>query len=219
MQDLLKLSIFFVLLTTGASLTCEVCSAEGYICNGTLTTCPPEKDTCMIAYSENTLREKVERTVDKDCVTLEECANTAMELYFGPGKALRTVVSCCNEKMCGIVNPNLPPLEMKWNGKQCPACHEWSNTCKDEVVNCTGANIYCFDISAHVHSEKIVDRTLKGCTSKSFCLSLKSGRTPMLGGSDELRKAECSPNVSRGAQCSDLFLPTFSGLLLLKILS
>ncbi|XP_077788626.1 protein RoBo-1-like [Podarcis muralis] len=114
---------------------------------------------------------------------------------------------------------SVPPLETKWNGKQCPACHEWSNTCKEEVVNCTGANIYCFDISAHVHSEKIVDRTLKGCTSKSFCLSLKSGRTPMLGGSDELRKAECSPDVSRGAQGSDLLLPTFSGLLLLKILS
>nr|XP_028598279.1 phospholipase A2 inhibitor subunit gamma B-like isoform X3 [Podarcis muralis]XP_028598280.1 phospholipase A2 inhibitor subunit gamma B-like isoform X3 [Podarcis muralis] len=163
---------------------------------------------------------KKEHTIDKDCATADICTSSAIELYFGSGRFMRTVVYCCIENLCKKIESKFPPIETRMNGKQCPACHVWSDTCKEEMVNCTGHNVYCFDVSSHSHAQtSSVDRTMKGCTTKSVCTSIRSGRSPILGNSDLIRRATCIPEVSRGSRCSGFLLPTFSGLLLLlKIL-
>ncbi|CAI5781136.1 phospholipase A2 inhibitor subunit gamma B-like [Podarcis lilfordi] len=219
MQDLLEF-FFFALLTTVASLECEICLSNGTHCTGPKKTCPLEKNACMIAYTENTVDGKKEHTIDKDCATANICTSSAIELYFGPGRFMRTVVYCCIENLCKKFESKFPPIETRMNGKQCPACHVWSDTCKEEMVNCTGHNVYCFDVSSHSHAQtNSVDRTMKGCTTKSVCSSIRSGRSPILGNSDLIRRATCIPEVSRGSRCSGFLLPTFSGLLLLlKIL-
>nr|XP_028598278.1 phospholipase A2 inhibitor and Ly6/PLAUR domain-containing protein-like isoform X2 [Podarcis muralis] len=203
-----------------ASLECEICSSNGTDCTGPKKTCSLEKNACMIAYTENTVDGKKEHTIDKDCATADICTSSAIELYFGSGRFMRTVVYCCIENLCKKIESKFPPIETRMNGKQCPACHVWSDTCKEEMVNCTGHNVYCFDVSSHSHAQtSSVDRTMKGCTTKSVCTSIRSGRSPILGNSDLIRRATCIPEVSRGSRCSGFLLPTFSGLLLLlKIL-
>ncbi|XP_034973508.2 phospholipase A2 inhibitor and Ly6/PLAUR domain-containing protein-like [Zootoca vivipara] len=216
----LKIPCLLLFLLPGASLECEICSSDGIHCTGPKKTCPLGKNTCMTAYTENTVDGKTEHTIEKDCATADICTSSAIELYFGPGRAMRTIVYCCIEGLCKKIESKFPPIETRMNGKQCPACHVWSDTCKEEMVNCTGHNVYCFDVSSHSHAAtNSVDRTMKGCTTKSVCSSIRSGRSPILQHSDMIMRATCIPEVSRGSRCSGLLLPTFSGLLLLlKIL-
>ncbi|XP_077192585.1 phospholipase A2 inhibitor and Ly6/PLAUR domain-containing protein-like [Paroedura picta] len=52
MHAFLGLFLFSVLLTTGASLECEVCASAGNSCSGQKETCPGNLDTCITIVAE-----------------------------------------------------------------------------------------------------------------------------------------------------------------------
>ncbi|XP_061453726.1 phospholipase A2 inhibitor and Ly6/PLAUR domain-containing protein-like [Rhineura floridana] len=220
MQDLLKVFPLFVILTIGTSLKCEVCYNLGLACHGPVKTCPPKKDTCVVAFAESTIEGKTILTVEKSCDSSKICSTPPMYFYLGLGKTLRTSLTCCRGDACGKVKPKLPPIETKANGKQCPTCYAWSDTCNAKMMNCTGLETYCFDVAATTYSNGQRQRNImKGCTTKSVCVSITRGQSHFLGSVDVVEKAKCTPDVSRGSRSSELLLLTFSGLLLLKFLS
>ncbi|XP_062996723.1 phospholipase A2 inhibitor gamma subunit B-like [Elgaria multicarinata webbii] len=217
MRTLLGHFLTFVLLTTGASLRCEVCYEIGHHCTSPLQTCPPNKDTCVVAYTESTLDGKMIQTVEKGCESSDICSSVTIELYLGHSKFYRAFLACCNEETCGNVSPKLPTIQKESNGKQCPACFSWADGCTDELVNCTGTETHCFEVASRTYFNEIhLDNTIKGCTTRSVCASMRSGNS-IFGGADYIKTARCTPNVSRGSQSNNNLLLTVSGLFLLKI--
>ncbi|XP_044291221.1 uncharacterized protein LOC123026052 [Varanus komodoensis] len=126
-----------------------------------------------------------------------------------------------NENTCAIhlfEDSRVPPMDNKANGRQCPSCYSWSEGCSIKMVNCTGKDTHCFEVSSQTHSGGIfIDSTIKGCTSKSVCTSLKKGKSPIVAGLDYIKTAECTPDVSRGSPCNGPLLLIVPGILL-KIL-
>ncbi|KAH0631424.1 hypothetical protein JD844_005747 [Phrynosoma platyrhinos] len=215
-----RLVLFFVLVRTGAPLECEVCSGLGKSCTGKMHTCLPNHDTCVIVLTESTLDGKMVQTVVKGCESSTICNYPISHLNMGRGRFLRISVVCCTEKTCGKDSPQLLPIETKLNGKQCPACYSWIVPCNPFILDCTGTEEYCFDVSSRIYAaEGIKDLNMQGCTTKSVCNSINHGNTPNLEGVDTVvLKAHCQPDPSRASHSSGLLLLTFFGLLLLKIL-
>ncbi|XP_053254106.1 phospholipase A2 inhibitor and Ly6/PLAUR domain-containing protein-like isoform X1 [Podarcis raffonei] len=220
MQDLLRLFPFFVILTTGASLECEVCYGLGTRCSGKMATCSPKKDTCVIAFAESTLEGRKIRTVEKTCDSSKVCSTPSAFFYLGLGRTFRMYLVCCTGDNCKNAKPKLPQVERKVNGKQCPTCYSSSEVCHAKLVNCTGLESYCFDVATSTYINGQRQRSImKGCTTKSICASINRGQADLLTGADVVEKATCTPEISRGSQSSALLLPTFPVLLLQKILS
>ncbi|XP_054855753.1 phospholipase A2 inhibitor gamma subunit B-like [Eublepharis macularius] len=73
MQALFSLFLFFVLLTTGASLECESCAAQGYSCTGQKQSCPAGLDTCLTLLVEGTTGGQTVTSVGKMCYTQALC--------------------------------------------------------------------------------------------------------------------------------------------------
>ncbi|XP_054855645.1 phospholipase A2 inhibitor and Ly6/PLAUR domain-containing protein-like [Eublepharis macularius] len=67
MQALFGLFLFTLLFTTGASLECESCAAEGYNCAGQKQSCPAGLDTCLTLVVEGTTGGQTVTSVGKMC--------------------------------------------------------------------------------------------------------------------------------------------------------
>ncbi|XP_061452701.1 phospholipase A2 inhibitor NAI-like isoform X3 [Rhineura floridana] len=220
MQTLLKPFVFFLLLTKGTSLECDVCADIGTSCTGNKKVCREGQDTCVIVFLESTLNGKVLQTVMKGCGSSDTCNSPPKHLNMGRGKSIRTSLTCCIGEACANSTPPVPRVESKTNGKQCPSCYSSSGTCITEMVNCTGSERYCFDVFSRSNADsRARDMIMKGCTTKSACESINKG-VPLIWEENNavIIKAKCTPDPSRGTRSSGLLLPTFSGLLLLKIL-
>ncbi|XP_061452700.1 phospholipase A2 inhibitor gamma subunit B-like isoform X2 [Rhineura floridana] len=163
---------------------------------------------------------KVLQTVMKGCGSSDTCNSPPKHLNMGRGKSIRTSLTCCIGEACANSTPPVPRVESKTNGKQCPSCYSSSGTCITEMVNCTGSERYCFDVFSRSNADsRARDMIMKGCTTKSACESINKG-VPLIWEENNavIIKAKCTPDPSRGTRSSGLLLPTFSGLLLLKIL-
>ncbi|XP_054854908.1 phospholipase A2 inhibitor and Ly6/PLAUR domain-containing protein-like [Eublepharis macularius] len=113
------------------------------------------------------------------------------------------------------------PTENYTNGVQCPACYSTSNSCVSEIINCTGFEDHCFELVSSTRvGEKVIEATMKGCTTKSICLALEEGRSfPIKRSGLAVKEGKCLPRFSRASQPTGLLFPAFSGLLLMKIFS
>ncbi|XP_061453728.1 phospholipase A2 inhibitor and Ly6/PLAUR domain-containing protein-like [Rhineura floridana] len=219
METLLKLSLFFALLTIGASLECEFCSSNETTCTGQKKKCEENEETCIIILTESTVDGPSVTKIEKRCETMFQCSLPPIYFTLGNGRRFRQSWACCIDN-CANAMPVLIPIQTRVNGITCPACHEWKETCQTQMANCTGMETSCFKISSHIDSNGThIDRTMMGCTTKYTCAAIESETTNFRPNSAEaVQAAECIPDTSRGSRSSGLLLPTFSGLLLLKIL-
>ncbi|XP_053124350.1 phospholipase A2 inhibitor NAI-like [Hemicordylus capensis] len=194
MPALLGLFLFSVLLRTGTSLECEVCSGFGSSCTGSMETCYAGQDTCVITLSENSLAGEKLQMVTKACGYSYECKMPAIYQNFGSGKYTRSFVTCCAGDACKTATPQFPPAMTTSNGKQCPGSYCLSPFgCETETVDCVGEENYCLDIEEKITYGKFVMHiTMKGCVTKEVC-AVKEGETSIAGGQADVIKAGCKP--------------------------
>ncbi|KAJ7304087.1 hypothetical protein JRQ81_011611 [Phrynocephalus forsythii] len=217
MQALLTFSMYFVLIRTGNPIVCEICFGNRTVCEGTRSRCPFTKSICAVRYSEHNLDGKVEQSIEKYCEHPSNCEHNEILLNFGQGKFYRSHLVCCGEENCPQYTPDLLPVDTTPNGKRCPGCFAWSNTCEAEIVNCTGSNLHCFNANSHLTiGGQHMYSVLKGCSSRSFCLLLKSKSEFFTG---NFKKANCSPQVSQATRSISFPLQSFFGLIMLKTFS
>ncbi|XP_072836061.2 uncharacterized protein LOC110070644 [Pogona vitticeps] len=196
-------------------LECETCKSLGETCTGEMKTCPKGKDTCLTIYTESNRDGPEIQKVERGCGSSYHCTFPPVYFHLGYGKVYRSNWVCCKGEECGKVLVKLPPKAMEYNGKQCPACFAWSETCKAELMNCTGWDTSCFEmITASTANGTHVDQIMMGCTNKFVCATMEIERSDFWLNGDTIQKAKCRSLASR---LVSLILPTFSGLFLLKI--
>ncbi|KAH0631427.1 hypothetical protein JD844_005750 [Phrynosoma platyrhinos] len=158
MQAFLRLLLFFVLLTTGASLHCEIClrsrnstgssNGSSITCKGPSQICAPNKDTCMITVAEHNLEGITEHIIEKSCAYSKICSVDKIHLFVGKGKTYRSSIICCKGHDCPKGPIPILPENTVPNGKVCPACFALAKTCKSETVKCTGNDTHCIDVTS-----------------------------------------------------------------------
>ncbi|KAJ6663546.1 hypothetical protein lerEdw1_009625 [Lerista edwardsae] len=194
MRVLLEVFLFSVLLRTGTCLECEVCSAIGSTCTGSMETCDVGQDTCAAIFSENSLAGMPIQTVVKSCEASSACSSSLPYMNFGHGKYVRTSMSCCVGDACKTASPNFPPAATEPNGKQCPGCYSLSPFgCEAETVECAGAEDFCLDMVQEMKYGKfVIHTTMKGCATEAVCAA-KEGEVTSAGVHVNIMKAECKP--------------------------
>ncbi|XP_025027559.1 phospholipase A2 inhibitor and Ly6/PLAUR domain-containing protein-like [Python bivittatus] len=217
MGGVLRLFLCFGLLARGSSLVCEICQNNSILCKGPMKNCSAKQDTCVIVLTKNTLGGTDNYILEKNCEKSEICNDTHMHFDLGSGKVYQSKLYCCNEDTCSKVVPTLPLLEKDPNGKQCPACYTWKDTCEKKTVDCTGSASDCFAMTWTIYlNGKPLKNTIKGCTSNSICNTLKRGNTPFFSSKKVETKVNCS--LSGASRLVGSLLTTFSSLLILKFL-
>ncbi|XP_034976724.1 phospholipase A2 inhibitor NAI-like [Zootoca vivipara] len=194
MQALLGFFLFSVLIQTGTSLECEVCSGLGSSCAGRMENCDAGQDTCVIAFTETSLGEATTQSVSKSCASSSVCNSPPTYMNFGQGKYIRSHITCCAGDACRTVSPQLSPALNKPNGKQCPGCYSFlPGGCETETVDCIGTEDYCLEMEEKVTYGKFTFHiTMNGCASQPACAA-KVGRSATAGVYSDITKAECTP--------------------------
>ncbi|XP_066489747.1 phospholipase A2 inhibitor and Ly6/PLAUR domain-containing protein-like [Tiliqua scincoides] len=231
MQAFLGIWLLSALIAGGIALECEVCSDIGHNCTGNIETCPPGHDFCAITAFESAQDNLRVNGVVKNCVPASACESGSTRINLGKKGSSRSSVSCCKDNACNTaLRINLPPLDTKRNGLQCPACYGLlSDSCDDDIVNCAGSESHCLDLTGLIHfgefSEGVV---MKGCTSESVCDADTAEAATFPGSSSTITKLECTPasprmhayslqgTASKSLGSTPLFLLAILGLLMAK---
>ncbi|XP_058051931.1 uncharacterized protein LOC131204559 [Ahaetulla prasina] len=175
-QSLLQIFLFFQFLKTVTTLQCEVCFDMGSNCTGSLKTCEPEQETCVIILIYNSLGGVGFQTVAKGCESIVVCDAPKTHLNMGNEKFLQADLVCCTDDACKTATPSLPSVETNANGRQCPACFSDTGTCEKELANCTGDEHYCFHLFMRSYGDGVLwDSIMEGCTTKSTCNQINHG--------------------------------------------
>ncbi|XP_072552241.1 urokinase plasminogen activator surface receptor-like [Salminus brasiliensis] len=148
---------------------------------------------------------KQERHSKSCAVDAEQCITGSLNLG-----AVRTTVNskCCGTDLCNKQKtPALPKKSL--NGKQCYTCDD--NICA-RTVSCEGDEDHCISGTANAGGVKM---TVKGCASKSYCVSPASTilATGITGG-----VSCCEGNLCNEAEGVKLSLVIILGPLLSSIL-
>ncbi|XP_033014642.1 phospholipase A2 inhibitor subunit gamma B-like [Lacerta agilis] len=210
MQAVLK-CFFFALLKTAASLECEICTAKGTNCTGSVRSCPGNKETCLITLTESTVDGKVVQTVERSCASTFWCNAPPPYFDMGGGRTYRSSWVCCTGKTCRQVTPKLPPLKPRANPTLSPSTSSCSGTYSTEMANCTKVETNSF---GRASKETPTERLLNSCTTKFVCASENSEHSEFTVGYDVVHKME----PSKASQPTAVLLASFSGFLLRRIL-
>ncbi|XP_040436760.1 phospholipase A2 inhibitor subunit gamma B-like isoform X2 [Falco naumanni] len=160
----------------------------------------------------------------KSCLPSSICQLGPITMNYGKVKA-RSHLACCTGNNCQTTSVTLPPEENVPNGYQCPACYSVDSfQCSNEIINCTGSETQCVDISGLMNSGGLsLKAAMKGCTTISECSIVGDGKNSL--GMMDIRSFQCKPAsyglaiVSSGFAPPDtLFLPVLSGFILEKVL-
>nr|XP_020634001.1 phospholipase A2 inhibitor subunit gamma B-like [Pogona vitticeps]XP_020634003.1 phospholipase A2 inhibitor subunit gamma B-like [Pogona vitticeps] len=215
MQALLRHLYLFVLLATGASLECEHCQGSSNVCSGPKEACPADKDICYTGYSEDTLEGTLAQNIVKGCESTDLCSLGPVHLHVSNDKYYNARYACCPWNNCNDVFPKLLPIKEEKKVVQCPACYSWTGECGSDVVNCTGKEIYCFSLTSKIITNGTSFVTMKGCTSKAVCETMKTGALAMI--IKEVKEMRCTSLISKGSRLFGPLLPSFFGFLFEKI--
>nr|XP_020634344.1 uncharacterized protein LOC110070957 [Pogona vitticeps] len=137
-----SLFLFFMLLPTGVSLTCEICSGDTN-CTGEKKACPEGQDACAINLMQGFRGTNKFWTVSKNCTSSFICHLEPVDVALGEGKSFKADISCCVENNCIPAFPKLPRSAKVHNGKICPTCFSATKDCSEKPVYCSGSDIYC----------------------------------------------------------------------------
>ncbi|XP_026518736.1 phospholipase A2 inhibitor subunit gamma B-like [Terrapene carolina triunguis] len=224
MEASLVVCILAALLATGACLQCERCEEEGTSCTGSLQTCTAGQNSCGVVLTELTLGGEKTQTIIKGCTTSSQCNTRFVSTNFGKGMMIRTSIACCQTDSCTPTPVKVPPADTKPNGQRCPACYAPSSQqCREETIQCTGAETQCMDIAGPPKSGGSATKTvMKGCGTQYVCDQINEGSGTFAGIKAEVTTARCSPATSAAGTAlgpAGLLFLALAGLLLLKFLS
>ncbi|NXY44687.1 PLIA inhibitor, partial [Ceuthmochares aereus] len=208
-----------------ASLQCEVCHSMGRSCSGPMKTCSDGDDTCGIVQHEVLIGGMAIPSFFKTCMSSSACQLDPITMNYGKVKA-RSLLTCCKGDDCQKISISMPPEDNVPNGYQCPGCYSVDSfQCNDEIVNCTGSETQCIDLSGLMNSGVLtLKAAMKGCTTISECGIAKNAKSNLVMMDIKLRQFQCTPAsplliVRSGfAPTNTLFLPVLSGFILEKVL-
>ncbi|CAI5781142.1 A2 inhibitor and Ly6 PLAUR domain-containing protein-like [Podarcis lilfordi] len=220
MKFLLGLFLFSVLLTTGASIECEICKGVNN-CTSKREICPEEFYACSSSLLENSKVKDV--YMAKGCANPEICLFGVIAMTDGNGSHIRQVATCCEEYACNPAAPILPERNTRANGKICPGCSSNKDDCSAAVTECIGSETYC--VSYVTLSEKnVVIGSRKGCTRERTCTHLKTFDGGIFHDVNHVKNVQCTPAMaattssSPSPSPSPLSLPLPFRFLLLALL-
>ncbi|KAM9114351.1 phospholipase A2 inhibitor NAI-like [Pangshura tecta] len=159
-----------------------------------------------------------------DCATSSQCNASPFPMNFGMGKTRRTSYTCCQGEACTPSPISVPPANTEPNGRRCRGCYSLSSEqCREETINCTGAETRCVEIAGTLKSGGPASETvLKGCATESVCAQIEAGSVTFAGFSGHLTTAKCTAATSAASTAlgpAGLLLPALAGLLLLTPIS
>ncbi|KAM9114334.1 phospholipase A2 inhibitor and Ly6/PLAUR domain-containing protein-like [Pangshura tecta] len=224
MKSFLAVCTLAAFLATGACLRCARCEGEGTSCTETLQTCSAGQTSCGVVLTEMTLNGEKTQTIVKGCATPSQCKAAFVSTNFGKQTMTRTSIACCQTDSCTPAPAKVPPADTTLNGRRCQGCYTSSSEqCREETIQCTGAETQCMDIAGYLNSGGSATKTvMKGCGSEYVCAQVNAGSAPFAGINREVTTARCT-SASRAAGPAlgpaGLLLPALAGLLLLKIFS
>ncbi|XP_050786337.1 phospholipase A2 inhibitor gamma subunit B-like [Gopherus flavomarginatus] len=224
MEASLAICILAALLATGTCLQCEVCSAAGNSCTGSMQTCAIGQDSCAFLLTDVTIAGVKTQSFLKGCIASSKCKVGPISMNFGYGMATRTSFACCVGEACRTTTVTVPPADTKPNGRRCRGCYALNaDHCNEQTIECTGAETQCIDAAGAVTiSGSQMQTIMKGCASESICADIKAGSSTFSGTSADLTTAKCtvaSGVVGVAPGPAGILLPALAGLLLLKLLS
>ncbi|XP_063798373.1 phospholipase A2 inhibitor and Ly6/PLAUR domain-containing protein-like [Pseudophryne corroboree] len=165
------LTLCSALLTAGAALKCEVCSAtNANSCSGSYETCQAPESRCMLTLTETSLgHDNVDMRnaiLDKHCGSVYDCSHPAT--LSTPDYRVRVTTKCCNTDFCNNSTMNWTPPNSTLNGVTCESCFARnSKTCNVMTpMNCTGDETYCVQYSASREGGSSI--AVAGCASGSM---------------------------------------------------
>ncbi|KAM3830295.1 phospholipase A2 inhibitor gamma subunit B-like [Vipera latastei] len=166
-----SLPIFLLALCIirGLSLECEECIGLTD-CSGNKSPCGSGKDRCSV--TNMALPIGISVTI-KSCVSSNVCDKGLQVINVGRGEHVAAHLRCCEGGGCRDVVPAGLPKKAAANGKQCPACFAMGETCQEEVLDCSGDELYCAE--GRLDAKSVMPNmevSLKGCANKAFCDSL-----------------------------------------------
>lgn len=196
MQTLLGLFICFVLVNTGTSLECEVCTGYGTSCLGEMETCEDGKDTCAVILTDSSVDGHIIKTILKSCAYSKSCTNITQYIDYGSKISIRVGIACCQEESCRTTLPELskPLNNTQRNGKQCPACFSmlFRSCTENEMVECLGPEDHCIELEGSITYGPIALKTVqKGCVTKELCADLSLETMKVSGIRSQVTKAAC----------------------------
>ncbi|KAJ6663767.1 hypothetical protein lerEdw1_009846 [Lerista edwardsae] len=196
MQTLLGLVICFVLVNTGTSLECEVCTSVGTSCHGEMEACEDGKDTCAVIVTDSAVDGYATKTILKSCAYSKACTNKTQYIDYGSQISIRAGIACCQGDACHTALPELskPLNNTQRNGKQCPACFSvfFRSCTENETVECLGLEDHCIELEGSVTYGPIAFKTVqKGCVTKGLCADLSLGEAKISGIRSRMTKAAC----------------------------
>ncbi|XP_078236429.1 phospholipase A2 inhibitor gamma subunit B-like [Pogona vitticeps] len=211
-----RLFLFFTLLPTSVSLTCEICSGDTN-CTGEKKACPEGQDACAINLMQGFRGTNKFWTVSKNCTSSFICHLEPVDVALGEGKSFKANISCCVENNCIPAFPKLPRSAKVHNGKICPTCFSATKDCSEKPVYCSGSDIYCLSfILVQDFVGHVIETTTKGCTSESSCLTLTKFNGTLFPGST-IKNLTCTPAKNSGLQKPSPSSPFLLALLLMKL--
>nr|XP_020668464.1 phospholipase A2 inhibitor and Ly6/PLAUR domain-containing protein-like [Pogona vitticeps] len=203
-------------ISLGVSLECEECVGMGHNCNGPKITCPPEKDSCAIIASEML----GQRTLVKTCLPSKACNLGLSSINMGKIGIQKNFISCCVGDGCKRSTDTMPDRNTTLNGRKCPACYAFKETCEETMTNCAGDELFCLEVSGTSSLGAIATPVvMKGCANSAACYELKDAKST-LGSLSMVYKAGCTDGASPGSPSEfwGFLFSTMSGLLLVKFL-
>ncbi|XP_070620901.1 phospholipase A2 inhibitor NAI-like [Erythrolamprus reginae] len=237
METSLTVCLLALFIVKGLSLECEECVGLGG-CSGNMVTCDFGEDRCSVTHMDLPLGARGPSLTIKACVSSDVCDKGVQVINLGQSKNAVAHLKCCEGEECNNgVRPELPK-KAPANGNQCPACLELGETCREEVTNCTGDELYCAE--GHLDSQMGIVVRMKGCANKALCGSLAAyeamapensrhhafqctTKFPQEFSTDSLRRNVTGPGssgrVNTIPRWFGLFLTILSGVLLRKLLA
>ncbi|XP_077192953.1 phospholipase A2 inhibitor gamma subunit B-like [Paroedura picta] len=220
MRTWLSFCLLAAVMDLGLSLTCEICGGFGHTCDGSLEFCLSGEDRCGVTLLEGTGALQV-KSITKTCIRSESCDEPFASVNAGKAGEAWTHLTCCLGDECRRITPTMPPLNNTPNGKTCPACYAiQSLECEEEVIKCTGDQLYCLEASRSVFlGGKNVPVIIKGCANNAYCNNIQEHS--FFGGIHNVITANCtlaSGIASIVPGFFGLFLQLLVGLLLAKAL-
>ncbi|XP_007444659.2 phospholipase A2 inhibitor and Ly6/PLAUR domain-containing protein-like, partial [Python bivittatus] len=167
------------------------------------------------------------KAIKKGCVPSVSCSEDTGVLNMGKAGMITNQLFCCVGDKCNRINHVFPTIDMKPNGKICPACQALQGgDCGNEITQCTGNQELCFSVIGNTNlGEAVITTTLKGCTNRHMCTELQD-HSASFSGISVVLSSTCKPAQSKAmmrvpwiariisGQCG-LFFQVLAGLLLM----
>ncbi|XP_077113416.1 phospholipase A2 inhibitor NAI-like [Ranitomeya variabilis] len=169
--------LFFIYITTGASLLCEKCeNYHGKTCvNTTTEICDPSVTSCRTTVMFEHIGNEKFYQIWKSCANAPSLCNLTFNMTVGID--VYSLTKCCEGDLCNKGSLPLLPTNYKEkrNGVECPYCYANGVGVKSctpsDTMKCRGPQTRCFSFVGKICNSTLPeDWAYRGCATKNICI-------------------------------------------------